>query len=318
MSDGLNYYHSTAKQFTKSSVNWRQLVRIDAKLTKKWVDVNSVCSHKIDVGEEILENDDTNVLHGFLDGEYGKSMLSVEYRPVSYLPSESFSQLGLFAKTDVPKGNVVNGVVGFLAEIQESEIFEGHNDMSIIYSKLKNVQWLMLGPVFFVNASCKANVEYKQTGKIIICVATKEIKSGQELTVFYSKRFFGNFNENCLCLFKSEHGNPWPGDPEPPRKRKKPPPSLISSTPLRTIPPEMEDETSFRAIKRIMLDKMPTRRVLYETAKINDDEEQLVSYDSMFGNLETLSPVKFESTPMEFNFSLPSSDNAEQSLGASI
>ena len=46
------------------------------------------------------------------------------------------------------------------------------------------MQWIMLGPISFINASCRANIEYKQNGKIVFCVAKKNIKCGEELTVF--------------------------------------------------------------------------------------------------------------------------------------
>ena len=64
----------------------------------------------------------------------------VEYKPVSYLTSDSFHQLGLFAEAQIPKSSVVNGVIGLLADLTEDEIVEGYNDMPIIYSKLRNVQ----------------------------------------------------------------------------------------------------------------------------------------------------------------------------------
>ena len=121
----------------------------------------------------------------FPDGEYSKSMNSVQYRPVSYLPSDSFLQLGLFAKEDIPKGSVIEGVAGFLAEIGDDEVLNGYNDVSILYSRMRNTQWMILGPVSFINAACKSNVEYRQKNKIVYCIATKDVSMDQELTVFF-------------------------------------------------------------------------------------------------------------------------------------
>ena len=42
-------------------------------------------------------------------------MLLVEYKEISYIPSDSFQQSGLFAKNDFGNASVINGVVGFLA-----------------------------------------------------------------------------------------------------------------------------------------------------------------------------------------------------------
>ena len=108
-----------------------------------------------------------NTLYGFLVGEYGKSMLSVVYKTVCYLPTDSYQQFGLFAKAEILKGIIVKGVIGLLAEIRENGVVEGFNDMSVIYSKLKDIQWITLGPISFINASYNANVEYKQIGKIV-------------------------------------------------------------------------------------------------------------------------------------------------------
>ena len=170
----LKFYQISAKNFARSGINWKQ--KVDSKLTRQWLDSKGFCSHKI-VAEEsdCLESDDENAVHGFLDGEYGKSMLSVEYKEVSYIPSDSFKQLGLFAKGDFNKGSVINGVIGFLAEIRDDEIVAGYNDVSILYSSFKKMQWIMLGPISFINASCRATIEYKQNGKIVFCVAKKTL-----------------------------------------------------------------------------------------------------------------------------------------------
>ena len=266
-------------------------------------------SHKIALDDEPHENDDMIVLHGFLDGEYGKSMLSVDYQPVSYLRSVSYQQVGLFAKIEFTKGSVINGVIGFLAEIEENEIVEDYNDVSIIYSKLKGVQWLMIGPISFVNASCRANVEYKHKGRLIYCTAIRDIKVGEELTVFYSRHFFGNFNKDCLCQYKSEHGNPFPCDPEPPKKRQKVESNLLVSTPINN---NGVSRVSVTPNRRILVDKLPTRRALYEISRKNDSDagDSLVSYDSFFGQL-VISPVKCN-TPSLIHLDSPSSNSMNE------
>ena len=88
--------------FSKSTVIWRQLPKVDSSLTSQWVD-HCHFSHKIAVDDEPNENDDMIVLQGFLDGEYDKIMLSVDYQPVSYLRSVSYQQVGLFAKLSSQK-----------------------------------------------------------------------------------------------------------------------------------------------------------------------------------------------------------------------
>ena len=153
----LKFYTISSKTFTKSVVSWKELAKPDAQLTTAWFDSENLRSHKIDIQEDVLDSVDMNTVYGFLDGEYGKSMLSVIYKTVSYLPSDSYQQLGLFAKAEILKGSIVKGVIGFLAEIKENEVVEGFNDMSVIYNKLKGIQWIMLGPISFINASCNSN-----------------------------------------------------------------------------------------------------------------------------------------------------------------
>ena len=68
----------------------------------------------------------------------------------------------------------------------------------------------MLGPISFINASCKPNIAYVNVKNIMVCVPLREIKEGEELTVSYQNYFFGPNNQYCLCPYKSRHGNPFP------------------------------------------------------------------------------------------------------------
>ena len=210
MSSRESWYPSEAKTLQKAAVKWKELAKIDGKLTSKWVDNENGKCHKIITQDQFPVNKNAIEVEKFLDEEYSKSMNTVQYKPVSYLPSDTFLQLGLFAKEDIPKGSVIEGVAGFLAEIGDDEIVNGYNDVSILYSRLRNTQWMMLGPVSFINAACKSNVEYRQKNKIVYCIATKDISMDQELTVFYHRHYFGLFNAECLCPFKTEHGDLFP------------------------------------------------------------------------------------------------------------
>ena len=292
----LKFYLSASKNFAKSQISWRHQAKLDSLLTNQWLDKDGIHSHKVVVEEQLQENSGINDLHGFLDGEYGKSMLSVDYKKVSYIPSENFAQIGLFAKNDIAKGLPLNGVIGFLAEILDHEIVEGFNDVSILYSSYKNSQWMMLGPIFFINASCKPNVEYTQCGKIVLCVAKRDIRAGEELSVFYNRHFFGRFNIDCLCPHKIEHGDPCPKDPEPARKRKFPDcGNVLTPKNLRLE----KLDTPVTPVRKIFIEKLPPRRVLYGPLIGNvENKDQSLSYESVFGEIElSLSPVK-QSTPI--------------------
>ena len=197
-----NLYQTTGRNFSKLALTWKMLAKIDAKLTDRWIDCEDKKSHKIVVDDLLPENEVNFEVSRFLGNEYRKSLESVSYEPVSYLPSDSVLQLGMFAKNDITKGSVIEGVVGVLAEIRDDEVIAGLNDVSILCSRLRDMQWLMLGPISFVNASCKSDIEYRQKGRIVYCVAIKDISMGQKLTAFYYRHFLA-----CLTLIVCVHTN---------------------------------------------------------------------------------------------------------------
>ena len=268
-------------------MKWKELAKKDGRLTSKWVDNENGKCHKIVTQDQFPVNESAIEVEKFLDGEYSKSMNSVQYRPVSYLPSDSFLQLGLFAKEDIPKSSVIEGVAGFLAEIGDDEVVNGYNDVSILYSRMRNTQWMMLGPVSFVNAACRSNDEYRQKNKIVYCIATKDISMDQELTVFYHRHYFGLFDAECLCPFKTEHGDPFPYNAEPARKRKK----LLANKNFET---PQQRQLGIKTVRKMVLEKLPPRRSLYgKRTPQNDDsssaEEHFVSYESVFAGIGSLS-----------------------------
>ena len=275
------------------------LAKIDEKLTDRWIDCEDKKSHKI-LMICCRQNEVKFEVSRFLGNEYCKSLESVSYEPVSYLPSDSFLQLGMFAKNDITKGSIIEGVVGVLAEIRDDEVIAGLNDVSILCSRLRDMQWLLLGPISFVNASCKSNIEYRQKGRIVYCVAIKDISMGQEITVFYYRHFFGMFNVDCLCPHKSEHGDPFPTAPKATKMRKLIGPQEAVGTPPRGNVTILNLETPLR---KVFIERLPTRRAfndLSNSSSNNKDDcgEQYVSYDSVFDeNDAVLSPVKM-STPL--------------------
>ena len=47
----------------------------------------------------------------------------------------------------------------------------------------------------------------------MVHVPPREIKAGEELTVIYSKHYFGMNNKECLCPYADKHGDPFPEIP---------------------------------------------------------------------------------------------------------
>ena len=71
----------------------------------------------------------------------------------------------------------------------------------MVQSSRVGVQLLMLGPISFINASCKPNVAYVNVKNIMVCNPLRQIKEGEE-----------------KCPYKSMHGNPFPEVPSKKRK----------------------------------------------------------------------------------------------------
>ena len=73
-----------------------------------------------------------------------------------------FTSFGVFAKRFV-KGDVIPGLVGFLALIKESKIVDGVNDVSVFRHHTGSK--IMLGGVSFINSSCRENCTYVGNSK---------------------------------------------------------------------------------------------------------------------------------------------------------
>ena len=261
------------------AVNWRELAHVDRELTGKWINRGNIVAHNVDID---LTADQGPIIDvkGFLDSEYGRSMKNVTYEPVDYLPRTKFTSLGVFAKRDIGINSEVEGLIGFLSDIDSREIENNYNDFSIMFSSRANEQWIMLGPISFVNASCKPNIAYIRSGKLMSCAPLRPIREGEELTVFYSRHFFGSFNELCCCPFKSLHGNPFPEIVS--RKRKT---LCLTSTPCKPHKPKpITSEFSYSR------HGMPSRSQLQNEMQKNEiKRSKKLDYDAVFSGLDSSS-----------------------------
>ena len=123
----------------KTKVQWEALCSIDSKLTSLQIDRNGRVSHKIFAHERdnCVEN---ALVEAFLEDEYRKAAVDLEFKEVTYLPSDNFTQLGVFAKVSFPVGSMIPGLTGILSEMNREDIIEGVNDFSIMESlRLKSV-----------------------------------------------------------------------------------------------------------------------------------------------------------------------------------
>ena len=268
-------YLNLAQQISKLPLTCQQLAYVDGKLTQKWVDSNEMVSHRISI--EVDCPAFVQDVENSLDCEYGKSLRWVTYSPVRYLHTESFSQIGLFARNDININTEIPGVIGYLVSIPEDDILEGYNDFSIVQSSRVGVQWLMLGPISFINASCKPNVAYVNVKNIMVCVPLRQIKEGEELTISYQNHFFGPNNQFCLCPYKSMHGNPFP---EVPSKKGK-----VDKNDNKNAFLQKSEETTVRSSKSLSRQSFPTRFRMFFPEEQNSDVLDYVSYGSFFSSV---------------------------------
>ena len=151
-------------------------------------------AHKMEICSYVLGNT-VNELKDELEMAYRTSRQSVILREVEYLKDDkqsfTYTPLGVFAKEDIEAGLEIGGLIGVLADIKEEDLIENFNFFSVIYGSRVGLQWLMLEPISFVNASYVPNVAYVRLGKVMVCAPLKNNKRGEELVVSYHKHFFG-------------------------------------------------------------------------------------------------------------------------------
>ena len=135
------------------SLSWRSLAVIDGEIVEKCLNSDGVKAHKIDVAAEYRHPENgSDAVQRFLEREYQKSFQVVKFQSVSYLPSDSFSQIGLFASSDIKSTSFIPGVSGFLSLLPDEEHLVNVNDFSLIATSRKiGETYLMLGPISFLN-----------------------------------------------------------------------------------------------------------------------------------------------------------------------
>ena len=59
---------------------------------------------------------------------------------------------------------------------------------------------VVVGTISFVNHDCAPNSKFVQEkGNVVFLQAIRDIKAGEELTIFYGKDYFERKNKDCEC-----------------------------------------------------------------------------------------------------------------------
>ena len=182
-------------------LDWKQLAIADAVDTRELLDGAGFTSHKV-LQPEPGASIDCHLVEA-LTREYRKSLVDFNFAQVSYLSSQRFANLGVFAKKDLEVGVRIE-LAGFLARIPESCDLPENANVSVFK---RNGEELMLGPLSFVNHSCWPNSVYVlEQDSLMSLRSLRTIKKGEEVTVKYGPEYFGDYNVDCLCPHTEFHG----------------------------------------------------------------------------------------------------------------
>lgn len=101
---------------------------------------------------------------------------------------------------------LLTGMIACLDPKDDAELKRGNRDFSVMWSTRKNCSCLFLGPARFANHDCDSNCKFISLGQNSITFkVVKDIKCGEEITVYYGKHYFGENNCECRCITCEKH-----------------------------------------------------------------------------------------------------------------
>uniref|UniRef100_A0AA85JYE1 [histone H4]-N-methyl-L-lysine(20) N-methyltransferase n=1 Tax=Trichobilharzia regenti TaxID=157069 RepID=A0AA85JYE1_TRIRE len=131
----------------------------------------------------------------------------IEIRPCWRYASENHMGAAIYATKDWAKGSRISTLVGCIAKLkhhEEATFLKQHkNDFSVMYSSRKNCSQLWLGPAAYVNHDCRPNCEFTtncDADARMSLQAITDIKSGDEIFIYYGTNFFDTNNAACECF----------------------------------------------------------------------------------------------------------------------
>ena len=184
------------------NANWQILGFIDAELTEKLIDCQTLETHKLcfhsDFQSFLLRDPKAEALYTQMFKSYLDSLENVSFLTTSkYEPQDGFTQMRVVAKKKFRPKTVISGLQGFTETVSDDELTE---DMSFsVFAPTNNFKStrIMLGPASFVNHECNPNARYVVSGE-----KNKTIISIQAIAFYspdYSPDYFGDNNRNCQC-----------------------------------------------------------------------------------------------------------------------
>lgn len=113
-------------------------------------------------------------------------------------------EAAICARKFIKQGEEIKYLGGTLVPVtreEEQDLDLKRKDFSIVMSSRRKTPSFFLGPARFANHDCNANGRLVTRGSEgMLVVATRDIYTGEEITVSYGDDYFGIDNCECLCL----------------------------------------------------------------------------------------------------------------------
>ena len=193
----------TASDRRESDGGYLTLCTMDYDITSAMFDNADVRSHKAITPDQRVSYSPSDTLYVRMVDSYVTAMKSVDFEPVpDRYPDDSgrgYVGFTVISKRLFRKNDEIGGLVGFTADIPDDAI-ETINCYSVFKESESGPSVLMVGGLSFVNSNCEPNAKYTQnsserSGSIRKIKAIRDIKPGDEVTVYYGRGYFGPNNE---------------------------------------------------------------------------------------------------------------------------
>ena len=195
-------------EFQIHPTQWQVLGFIDAEITENYIDNSEIQTHKRCIHpnfEAFINKTRTKSLFDLVLRSYLQTLDHADIVPTeSFSNNNSLTEMAVLTRGKVKPKILLTGLKGFLAKISENELQE---DMSFsVFAPTSNYKQTrsMLGPASFVNSDCNPNVRFilegEKSASSVAIQSIKTIGAGEEITVNYGEKYFGDDNKNCRCV----------------------------------------------------------------------------------------------------------------------
>lgn len=202
---------------SKSRVRHRPLWGVDAAAVFQIIREVVRTGNVTDAEKELLQLPGLELFMRHLASPLEKSMFRRQFRsyitifhpecPFEIVATNRYSitrpEAAVIARKCISAEEPVDLLIGTTACMNEQEelvLRKTGKDFSVVQSSSGNTLSVLLGPLRFVNHDCEPNCRLVTLDSQTQFVeALRNINVGEEVTVFYSKDYFGAENCDCLC-----------------------------------------------------------------------------------------------------------------------